>query len=112
MELFQEGIVAFFAAVGIAWAVWTAAQALFLSKRECLEPCVVLIAAKGSAPMLERTVEALLALRFHQQRFARVWIVDCGLNGEGQKMACLLSARHEEVALCARPGAARKKAAE
>ena len=37
MELFEQSVVAFFAAVGIAWAAWSIAEALFLSKREKLE---------------------------------------------------------------------------
>ena len=31
MEVLQQGLLAFFAAVGIAWVVWTAAGAIFLS---------------------------------------------------------------------------------
>ena len=49
MELFEQSVVAFFAAVGIAWAAWSIAEALFLSKRENLERCLVLIPHGGAA---------------------------------------------------------------
>ena len=59
MELFEQSVVAFFAAVGIAWAAWSIAEALFLSKREKLERCLVLIPAARDASALERTVARL-----------------------------------------------------
>lgn len=59
MELFEQSVVAFFAAVGIAWAAWSLAEALFLSRREKLERCLVLIPAAQDAPALERTVAQL-----------------------------------------------------
>ena len=52
MELFEQSVVAFFAAVGIAWAAWSIAEALFLSKREKLERCLVLIPAAYMAMMI------------------------------------------------------------
>ena len=52
MELLQESLLAFFAAVGIAWTAWTAAEALFLSRWERREPVVALVPARRDAPAL------------------------------------------------------------
>lgn len=109
MELLQEAIVAFFAAVGIAWCVWSAAQALLLAKWEQLEPCVMLVAAKDDAPALEETVAALLALRLGRQPLWRILIVDCGLSAPALARARQLAAAHEKVTLRAKGAAGEKK---
>ena len=58
-ELLQQSFLALFAAIGIAWAVWTVVEALFLSRREPLERCLVLVPVTRDAPALERTVAGL-----------------------------------------------------
>ncbi len=101
MEVLQQGLVAFFAAVGIAWAVWTAAGAIFLSKQERLEPCVVLIPAAGDAPALEETVAQLQWVRMGGRKFDRILIADCGLDGAARERAGALCRRSAGVVLCA-----------
>ena len=88
MELLQESLLAFFAAVGIAWTVWTAAEALFLSRRERREPVVALVPARRDAPALERTVAGLL------------WNTVCGLDDTGREVARRLARQNAAVALC------------
>ncbi len=53
MELLQESFLAFFAAVGIAWAAWTLADLLVFSRYSRRERCIVLIPAARSAAALE-----------------------------------------------------------
>ena len=100
MELLQQSMIAFFAAVGLAAAVWTAAEGVFLSRREKLERMVVLIPAAGDAPALERTVAGLRWTTVCGNRFERILIVDCGLSGEGRRLARLLALHSANVTLC------------
>ena len=100
MEVLQQGLLAFFAAVGIAWVVWTAAGAIFLSKKEKLEKCVVLIPAAKDAPALERTVSGLQWVTVYGQKFDKILIADCGLNEEARKRARVLSQQNGNVTLC------------
>ena len=100
MEVLQQGLLAFFAAVGIAWVVWTAAGAIFLSKKEKLEKCVVLIPVTKEAPALERTVSELQWTTICGKRFDKILIADCGLNEEARKRARVLSQQNGNVTLC------------
>ena len=93
MELFEQSVVAFFAAVGIAWAAWSIAEALFLSKREKLERCLVLIPAA-------RTVARLSWASAGGAPFERILIADCGLDERGRALARQLEQQYAAVRLC------------
>ena len=99
-EILVQGTVAFFAAVGIAWSVWTAAGELFSAAGEPLEPFVALIPATRSARALERTVAALQWARPRGRPYRRVLIADCGLNAEGRSTARRLAAQSDRVIFC------------
>ena len=92
MELFEQSVVAFFAAVGIAWAAWSLAEALFLSRREKLERCLVLIPAAQDAPALERTVAQL--------SWAGAGGAPFGLDERGRALARQLERQYAAVRLC------------
>lgn len=100
MELLQESLLAFFAAVGIAWTVWTAAEALFLSRWERREPVVALVPARRDAPALERTVAGLLWTTVCGRKLERILIADCGLDDTGREVARRLVRQNAAVALC------------
>ena len=100
MELFEQSVVAFFAAVGIAWAAWSIAEALFLSKREKLERGLVLIPAARDASALERTVARLSWASAGGAPFERILIADCGLDERGRALARQLEQQYAAVRLC------------
>ena len=100
MELLQESLLAFFAAVGIAWTVWTAAEALFLSRRGRRGPVVALVPARRDAPALERTVAGLLWTTVCGRKLERILIADCGLDDTGREVARRLARQNAAVALC------------
>lgn len=106
MELLEQSLLAFFAAVGIAWTVWTVAGALFLSKREKLETVVALVPVAQDAPALERTVAGLSWTTICGQKFDRILIADCGLDEEGREVARRLARQNAAVALCTMDSAA------
>ena len=100
MELLQESLLAFFAAVGIAWTAWTAAEALFLSRWERREPVVALVPARRDAPAVGRTVAGLLWTTVCGRRLERILIADCGLDDTGREVARRLARQNAAVALC------------
>ena len=100
MELLQESLLAFFAAVGIAWTVWTVIEGLFLSRRERRELVVALVPARRDAPALERTVAGLLRTTVCGRKLERVLIADCGLDDTGREVARRLARQNAAVALC------------
>ena len=63
---------------------------------------VALLPAAGSGEGLEEQVKALRALRDERELFGMVLVVDCGLDGEGRKLAELLAGKDRWVALCRR----------
>jgi hypothetical protein len=107
MELLQEAVVAFFAAVGMAWLVWSAAGTLFSSCRTERAPCVALIPATGDAPALEQTVSQLQWTKVAGQGFQRILICDCGLDEEARHRAQLLCQQSDSVVLCTKDSAER-----
>ncbi len=100
MELLLESITAFFAAVGITWFVWTAAQKLLFTPRRMLEKCIVVIPAAQDAPALECTVRTLAETLICGQQLDKILIADCGLTEEALALARKLAQEHDRVALC------------
>ena len=76
MELFEQSVVAFFAAVGIAWA------------------------AARDASALERTVARLSWASAGGAPFERILIADCGLDERGRALARQLEQQYAAVRLC------------
>ncbi len=108
MELLQESVIAFFAAVGLAAAVWTAAEGILLSRRDKLEHFVALVPVAGDAPALERTVAGLQWTTICGNRFDKILIADCGLTDTGRQTARLLARRSANVTLCTMSDAERE----
>ena len=100
MELLQQGVIAFFAAIGVAAAAWTLAEGLILSRHEKLEQVVVLVPVTQSAPARERTVAHFQWTAICGNRFERILIADCGLSDEGRALARLLAQKNANVTLC------------
>ena len=92
MNLWQDGVVAMLAAVGVTAIVWTVASAfLSLGRRSILRP-VVLLPAWGDAPALQQSVRHLERLRGDMsRRCAVIVILDCGLSPEGRRVGEILS---------------------
>jgi hypothetical protein len=99
MKLLQDGLLAFFAAAGLAACVWCLAEALLPAGRGV--PGVTLsLRARGEAPALEADVRELVRLG-RGLPGARIVLVDCGLTPESRRAAELLVRRWAEVRVCA-----------
>lgn len=104
MQLWQDGIMALLAAVGLASIIWTVVRAVLFAGPERRRELLALLPAQGDGERLEEQLCALGALRREQSLFGRVLLVDCGLTEEGRKLAEALVRKHRWAALCPRDG--------
>lgn len=102
MRLWQDGLVALLAAVGLASIMWTVVKAVLYAGPERRGGVVALLPAFGGGEGLEEQVKTLRALRGEQEVFGMVLLVDCGLTEEGRKLAKLLARQDRWVTLCRR----------
>ena len=100
MRLWQDGMVALLAAVGLASIMWTVIRAVLYAGPERRGGVVALLPASGGGEGLEEQVKTLCALRGEQEVFGQVLLVDCGLTEEGRKLAKLLARQDRWVTLC------------
>lgn len=101
MNLWQDGLLALLAAIGLASILWVIAQAvLFAGSERRRGEIVALLPALGDGEGLEEQVKILRSLRNRQAPFGRVMLVDCGLSEEGRRLARLLAREDRWVTLC------------
>ena len=100
MQLWQDGLIAMLAAVGLASLLWAAARAVLFTGPDRRSTAVAVIPAAGDGADLEGQVRALDQLRRERGTFRRILLVDCGLSEEGRRLAALLAADGRQVALC------------
>lgn len=100
MQLWQDGLVALLASIGLASIMWTVVRAVLYAGPERRKGVVALLPASGGGEGLEEQVKALRALRGEHELFSMVVLVDCGLSEEGRKLAKLLVREDRWAALC------------
>ena len=84
MEIWQDGVLAGLAAVGLTAILWLLAGLLF-RRRERLLDAVYLVTLSGGAEQLDMTLRAL-----SRERALPVVLVDCGLTAAGRQRTALL----------------------
>ena len=98
MELLEDGLIAFFSAVGMTSCVWLIAGA-FLGAGRCRNPGVRLVLpVEGNAPAMESDLRDLLRLR-RQVPGAAIVLEDRGLTGESRELAEYFCRRYDGVVL-------------
>ena len=85
MEIWQDGVLAGLAAVGLTAILWLLAGLLF-RRRERLLDAVYLVPLSGGAEQLDMTLREL-----SRERALPVVLVDCGLTAAGRQRAELLT---------------------
>jgi hypothetical protein len=96
MELLEDGLIAFFSAMGLASCVWLAAGA-FLSCGKCQNPSVLLVLpVRDDAPAMEADLRDLLRVR-RSLPGARIILADCGLTPESREQAEYFCLRYRNV---------------
>lgn len=101
MELLQDGLVAFFSAVGVTACVWLVAGILPGVGRMRVPGALLVLPVRGGAPAMESDLRELLRLR-SQLPGSTVILADCGLDDEARDLAEYLCQRYRGAEL--RPG--------
>ena len=98
MELMQDGVIAFFCAVGRTTVVWLVAGSLLHTGRPVIPGLLLVLPVQGEALALEADVREL---RRVQSRLpgARMVLADCGLTEDARELAQYLAARETNAAL-------------
>lgn len=91
MEIWQDGVLAGLAAVGLTALIWLLAGALFRWQERPLD-AVYVVALTGGAENLDMTLRELA-----RERRLPVVLVDGGLTAEGRQRTELLTARYGAV---------------
>lgn len=102
MVLFHDGLLAFFAAVGVTTVVWLLAGALLRAGRPAIPGLLLVLPLRGEALAMEADVRELRRLR---QRLpgARIVLADCGMSADARALAAYMADREENMALTEGP---------
>ena len=98
MRLLQDGVLAFFCAVGVTTVVWLAAGILFRAGRPMIPGLMLVLPLRGKAPAMEADVRELRRLQ-GQLSGSRILLVDCGMDEDAQALARYLAQREEAAQL-------------
>jgi len=98
MELMQDGVIAFFCAVGMTTVVWLIAGALLHTGRPVIPGLLLVLPLQGEALAMEADMREL---RRVQSRLpgARVILADCGMTEDARALAQYLSDREANAVL-------------
>ena len=92
MNVFRDGVIAFFSAVGMTTVVWLHAG------RPTIPGLLLVLPVRGEALALEHDVRELRRVRSSLPG-ARIVIVDCGLTAEARGLADYLAEREDNAAV-------------
>ena len=98
MTAFQDGLLAFFSAVGVATVVWLAAGAVLHAGRPVIPGLMLILPLRGDAPAMEQDVREVRRIR-HMLPGSRFVLADCGLTEEARRLARYLAARESGAVL-------------
>lgn len=98
MTLLQDGVLAFFSAVGMTTVVWLLAGAILHTGRPTMPGLLLVLPLKGEALAMENDVREL---RRVQGRLpgAKIVLVDCGMTEDARNLAAYLADREKNAEL-------------
>ena len=98
MVLLQDGLLAFFSAVGLTTVVWLVGGVLFRSGRNCLPGLLLVLPLRGEALAMESDVRELRRVQ-GQLPGAKIVLADCGLTEDARGLARYLADREKHAEL-------------
>lgn len=98
MKLLQDGLIAFFSAVGLTTVVWFVAGALLHAGRPVIPGLVLVLPLRGEALAMEADVRELCRIR-RTLPGAKIVLADCGLTDEARALAGYLAKKEPGMAL-------------
>ena len=99
MVLLQDGLIAFFSAVGVVTVVWLAAGMLLRAGRPSIPGLLLVLPLRGEALAMEADVRELRRVQ-NQLPGSRILLADCGMSEDAQALARYLADRQEDAELC------------
>ena len=98
MTLLQDGILAFFSAVGMTTVVWLAAGAVLHAGRPTIPGLLLVLPLRGDALAMEADVRELRRIQGRLPG-AKIVLADCGMSDDARALAAYLADREEDVTL-------------
>lgn len=98
MVLLQDGLIAFFSAVGLTTVVWLVAGAVLHAGRPTVPGLLLVLPLRGEALAMEADVRELRRARNHLPG-AKIVLADCGLSDDAKALAACLADRGKDVVL-------------
>lgn len=98
MALLQDGVLAFFSAVGMTAVVWIAAGALQRAGRPTVPGLLLVLPLRGDALAMENDVRELRRIQGRLPG-ARIVLTDCGLTEDARALAAYLAQREKNAVL-------------
>lgn len=98
MVLLQDGVIAFFSAVGLTTVVWLLASAFLHAGRPVIPGLMLVLPLRGEALAMEADVRELRRAR-HQLPGAQIVLADCGMTEDARSLARYLAEREDQVVL-------------
>lgn len=96
MNVFRDGVIAFFSAVGMTTVVWLLAGAVLHAGRPTIPGLLLVLPVRGEALALEHDVRELRRVRSSLPG-AQIVIADCGLTAEARGLADYLAEREDNA---------------
>ena len=101
MHLWQDGLLALLAAIGLSSLLWAAVRWLFCGRPTPRRvDALALVPVQGNGEHLEEQIRYLAALGREEGCFDAVVVADCGLTEEGRQAAALLARDSRMVIFC------------
>ena len=98
MNVFRDGVIAFFSAVGMTTVVWLLAGAVLHAGRPTIPGLLLVLPVRGEAPALEADIRELRRVQGSLPG-AKLVIADCGMTEEARGLADYLAVREENAAV-------------
>ena len=98
MGVLQDGVIAFFSAVGLTTVVWFLAGAFLHAGRPVIPGLLLVLPLRGEALAMEADVRELRRAR-HSLPGSKIVLADCGLTEDARALARYLADREESIVL-------------
>lgn len=98
MVLLQDGLIAFFSAVGVTTVIWLVAGALLRTGRPAVPGLLLVLPLQGEALAMEADVRELRRIQ-GQLSGAKIVLADCGMTQDAKALACYLADRERNAEL-------------
>lgn len=98
MNVFRDGVIAFFSAVGMTTVVWLLAGAMLHAGRPTIPGLLLVLPVRGEALAIEHDVRELRRVQSGLPG-AKLVIADCGLTEDARGLADYLADREDNAAV-------------